>query len=364
MKDQEKIQKKAVREIFKNQYDDTFSGFGGFMFLQTKTFEQLRRPRRNRKSAAIRSLVQETNLLASDLIAPFFLIEGERERQEIPSMPHVYRWTIDLLLHELERLQELGLRAVALFPFIDPHKKDPFASEALREDGLIPNAIQKIKSHFPDLCVIGDIALDPYTSHSHDGIVNEAGDVLNDPTVEILSQMALLYAQCGVDIVAPSDMMDGRVAAIRRCLDLENFQNVSILSYAAKYASCLYAPFRDAIGSKLAFGNKLSYQMNPANRREAILEASLDENEGADMLLVKPALFYLDVISEIRKASSLPLCAYHVSGEYSMVMAAHEKGFLHAENVFYEALLSIKRAGADAILSYAVPMILPITHSN
>ena len=334
------------------------------MFLQTKPFEQLRRPRRNRKSAAIRSLVQETHLLASDLIAPFFLIEGERERQEVPSMPGVFRWTVDLLIHELERLQDLGLRAIALFPYVDSQKKDAFASEALREEGLIPFAIQKIKAHFPDLCVIGDIALDPYTSHGHDGIVNENGEVLNDPTIEILSQMALLYAQCGIDIVAPSDMMDGRVAAIRRCLDQENFQNVSILSYAAKYASCLYAPFRDAIGARLSFGNKLSYQMNPANKREAVLEAALDEQEGADMLLVKPALFYLDVIAEIRKLSQLPICAYQVSGEYTMIMAAHEKGYLHAENVFYEALLSIKRAGADAILSYAVPMILPLTHSN
>ncbi len=238
-------------------------------------------------------------------------------------------------------------------------KKNFHATAALDPQGLIPQAVKQIKQALPTLCVITDIALDPFTSHGHDGLIDDQGQVLNDATVDILCQMALLHAQAGADIVAPSDMMDGRIGAIRNYLDSHAMHQVSILSYAAKYASCLYSPFRHALGSNLSAGDKKSYQLNPANVREALREAALDEEEGADMLMVKPALFYLDVLCSLRQTTHLPLCAYHVSGEYAMVMAAQERGLLDASHVFYEALLSIKRAGANFIFSYAIPQILP-----
>jgi porphobilinogen synthase len=320
--------------------------------------EMLRRPRRNRLTEGIRSLVQETRLSPSDLVAPFFLLDGERRKEEIPTLPGIYRQSLDLVLKEAEQLHSKGMRAVALFPKIPQEQKDPFGSLALHPEGIIPRAIRTLKEKIPSLLVIADIALDPYTSHGHDGILGEGGIVHNDATVEILVQMALLYARCQIDIVAPSDMMDGRVKAIRKALDQEFFENVSILSYTAKYASSLYAPFRDALGSKLQSGDKKSYQMNPANVREALIEAKLDEEEGADILMVKPALYYLDVIAKMRAASNLPICAYHVSGEYAMVMAADQLGFLNAQQAFYEGLLSIKRAGADFIISYATPQLI------
>jgi porphobilinogen synthase len=318
----------------------------------------IKRPRRNRKSPAIRALVEETILRPEDLVAPFFLIEGVNERQEIAQMPQVARLSLDHVLTEAEHLHAQGIQAIALFPVIDPNKKDPEGSVALREDNLIARAIQTLKKEIPSLCVITDIALDPYTSHGHDGLLNEQGDVANDPTLQVLSQMALMHAQAGADIVAPSDMMDGRVGAIRKHLDNSAFHQVGILSYTAKYASSLYSPFRDALNSGLRTGDKKSYQMNPANAREALLEAALDAEEGADMLMVKPALFYLDIIAKLKTHTHLPIAAYHVSGEYAMVMAAQEKGYCDAAQVFYEGLLSIKRAGADFIFSYAVPQVL------
>ncbi len=319
-----------------------------------------KRPRRNRKTPAIRSLVEETLLRPADLVAPFFLLAGEKQKQQIASMPGVERLSIDHVLKEAEALHASGVPAIALFPVICPEEKNPQASAALHEEGLVPRALAILKREIPSLCIITDLALDPFTSHGHDGIVNEKGDVLNDATVEILAQMALVHAQAGADLVAPSDMMDGRVKAIRKKLDDYRHHDVGILSYTAKYASSLYSPFREALGSQLQFGDKKTYQMNPANIREALLEAALDEEEGADMLMVKPALFYLDVIAKMRAHSHLPICAYHVSGEYAMVMAAHERGFCDAQKVFLEALLSIKRAGADFIFSYAVPLILPL----
>ncbi|MES2122838.1 MAG: porphobilinogen synthase [Chlamydiota bacterium] len=330
--------------------------------IETETLPSslLQRPRRNRKSAAIRSLVQETQLTPRDLVAPFFLIEGREKRQSISALPGIDRLSIDLILKEAEGLHAAGVPAIALFPVIDPSFKDPIGSYALNPEGVVPQAVQYLKEKIPSLCVITDIALDPFTSHGHDGILGDCDEVLNDETVEVLAQMAILHAQAGADIVAPSDMMDGRIQAIRRALDAHGHQNTSILSYAAKYASSLYAPFRHALGSGLKSGDKKGYQMNPANVREALREASLDEMEGADMLMVKPALYYLDVISKIKENTHLPVCAYHVSGEYAMVMAAHERGMLNAPQVFLEALLSIKRAGADFIFTYAASQIIPL----
>lgn len=327
-----------------------------YMILLEKT-DLLRRPRRNRRTPAIRSLIEETTLRASDLAAPFFVLPGEKQRVEISSMPGVYRLSCDLLLKEVEKLHRAGVPAINLFPVIPTELKDPQGSEAISEECFFLDVIRAVKREIPSVCLMTDIALDPFTSHGHDGLVDDE-KILNDETVEVLIQMSLLYAQCGVDILAPSDMMDGRIKAIRMGLDANGFQDVGILSYSAKYASALYSPFRDALGSAPKFGDKKTYQMNPANVREALLQARLDEEEGADMLMVKPALFYLDVIAKIRQQTNLPICAYHVSGEYAMVMAAHEKGYLNASKVFLEALLSIKRAGADFIFTYAIPHIL------
>jgi porphobilinogen synthase len=320
----------------------------------------IRRPRRNRRSQAIRSLVAETHLKAADLVAPFFVIPGEKQRQEVNGMPGLVSLSIDLALKEAERLHALGLPAIGLFPVLKAEEKDPIASKALRDDSIVVQAVQALKKEIPSLCVITDIALDPYTSHGHDGVLNTRGEVANDPTVEILAKIALLHAQAGVDLVAPSDMMDGRVGAIRSLLDEHALQDVGILSYTAKYASGLYAPFRDLLDSKLKSGDKKGYQMDPANAREAVLEAILDVEEGADMLMVKPALFYLDIIAKLKEHVHVPISAYHVTGEYAMVMAAHEKGYCDAATVFYEGLTSIKRAGADFIFTYAASMMLPL----
>lgn len=320
----------------------------------------INRPRRNRKTAAIRSLVEETHLKPQDLIVPFFLIPGTDTKQQIPTLPGIERMTIDLILRQAEELHKKKIPAIALFPVIKKEDKDATGSYALRRDGLIPEALCLLKQELPSLCIVTDVALDPFTSHGHDGVIDENGNVLNDETVNLLAEMALIHAEAGADIVAPSDMMDGRIRAIRQHLDVNHFEQTSLLSYTAKYASSLYAPFRNVVGSQLIFGDKKSYQMNPANIREALLEATLDAQEGADMLMVKPALFYLDVISKIKAQTHLPLGAYHVSGEYAMVMAAHEKGILDASQVFFEALLSIKRAGADFIFTYAVPHVLPL----
>lgn len=315
------------------------------------------RPRRNRKSAAIRGLVQETHLHPSQLVAPLFIVEGERQQQTIASMPGVFRFSLDLLLEEISALSDLGIRAVDLFCYIPNEKKDPQGSEAIREGNHLQQAIRLLKREFPDLCLMVDIALDPFTTHGHDGVVNVNGEVDNDETLHVLAQMSILAADAGADIVAPSDMMDGRVAYIRRALDQAGFSSVGILSYAAKYASAFYGPFREALNSAPKFGDKKGYQMNPANVREALLECSLDELEGADMLLIKPALPYLDVLAKVRAATHLPLGAYHVSGEYAMVMAAAQNGWLDAKRIFLECHLAIRRAGADFILTYAAKQV-------
>ncbi len=319
----------------------------------------LKRPRRNRKSVSIRSLVEETKLRLADLAAPFFVIEGENCREPISSLPGIDRLSIDLLLEEVKALYKQGIHAIALFPSISAHLKDENASLALDPLGLVPRAIRAIKKELPGICMISDIALDPFTSHGHDGVIVDE-DVHNDKTIEILEKMAIVHAESGADFVAPSDMMDGRIGAIRKALDARGFSNTGILSYCAKYASSLYAPFREAVGSSLRFGDKKTYQMNPANVREAMREAMLDQEEGADILMVKPALLYLDVIRAMREQTTLPICAYHVSGEYAMVMAAAERGFLDADRVFYESLLSIKRAGADFIITYAAKRLAPL----
>lgn len=318
----------------------------------------LNRLRRNRKNAQLRNLVQETSLDSTDFIAPVFVVEGNQVRSPISSMPGHYRFSKDLLIYEIEELVKLGVRSFAIFPVIDPSKKSLDAREAYNPSGLIPSAVSFLKKEFPDILIITDIALDPYTIHGHDGIVNEFHEIENDQTVEILTKQALCHAFAGVDIVAPSDMMDGRILSIRKALEKEGFFNTNILSYTAKYASSLYYPFRDALQTSLSFGDKKSYQMNTANKREATLEALIDFEEGADLLMVKPASLYLDIISKIREEVLIPVGAYHVSGEYAMVMAADEKGYLKAPEVFYETLLSIKRSGASFMFTYASKIVL------
>jgi porphobilinogen synthase len=313
----------------------------------------IHRPRRNRQSAAIRSLVQETHLHPNQFVAPVFILEGRQRQEAILSMPGIFRYSLDLLLPEVISLYELGIRAIDLFCFVPTEKKDARASEAIRSNNLLQQALVYLKKEIPEICLMVDIALDPFTDHGHDGLLNEKGQIDNDSTLQRLAEMSLLAAQAGADIVAPSDMMDGRVAYIRQVLDQANYTQVGILSYAAKYASAFYGPFREALNSAPKFGDKKTYQMNPANVREALWECALDEAEGADMLLIKPALAYLDVIAKVKEATFLPVGAYHVSGEYAMVMAAAQNGWLDADKVFEECLLSIKRAGADFILTYA-----------
>ncbi len=311
------------------------------------------RPRRNRKSAALRGLVEETTLHPRHFVAPIFVLSGNNQKKAVESMPGVFRLSGDLILKEVETLLNLGIKAVDLFAVIPPDLKDPFGSEALRPGNIIEKTVSTLKKTFPELCVFVDIALDPFTSHGHDGIVNESGEVINDATVRVLADMSILAAQAGADVVAPSDMMDGRVGYIRKVLDEAGYVNVSILAYTAKYASAFYGPFREALNSAPKFGDKKGYQMNPANSREAVLESQLDAAEGADMLLIKPALPYLDVIARVKNATSLPVGAFHVSGEYTMVKAAAQNGWIDGERVMHESLLSIKRAGADFIFTYA-----------
>lgn len=325
--------------------------------LLESTLDLVHRPRRNRRTAAIRSLTQETRLHPSQLIAPYFVVEGNAQQQPIHSLPGVFRFSIDQLLRQVNEAFAAGIRAINLFPLVPSERKDRYGKESLRQGNLIHQAISAVKTEIPDMCVMVDIALDPYTDHGHDGHVDDDGNILNDETVIALAEMAILCADAGADIVAPSDMMDGRIGAIRKALDHAGFDHVGILSYAAKYASAFYGPFRDALQSSPKFGDKKSYQMNPANRREALLESLLDVSEGADMLLIKPALPYLDVIAEVKQKVHLPLGAYHVSGEYAMVMAAAENGWLDADKVLYESLIAIRRAGADFIFTYAAKRI-------
>lgn len=321
------------------------------------TLDLLHRPRRLRRNASVRALVEETQLTPADFIAPLFVVDGEAPPEPVGSMPGVSRINISDLVKECLALQALGVPAVALFPKLDSKYKDDFGSAALAEDALILRAVRAVKKAAPDLVVMTDIALDPYTTHGHDGVLTRDGrDVANDATVEILIKMAVLHARAGVDFVAPSDMMDGRVGAIRQALDSAGFTQTAIMAYSAKFASAYYGPFRDAVGSASAAGthalDKRTYQLNPANRREAITEAILDEAEGADIVMVKPAGPYLDIIREVRNATRKPVAAYQVSGEYAQLHAAAKMGWLDLERTRLESLLAIKRAGADMILTY------------
>ncbi|MEM7144970.1 MAG: porphobilinogen synthase [Verrucomicrobiota bacterium] len=309
------------------------------------------RPRRNRSSETIRSLVSETNLSPSDLIYPLFLHEQAAD-EPISSMPDCNRWSPDGLLTEIDAAHQLGINAVVLFPAISEDKKTPRAEESFNPAGLVPRAVERIKAGFPDVTVITDVALDPYNSDGHDGVVSPEGEILNDETVGILCRQALCQAEAGADIIAPSDMMDGRVRAIRQALDEKGFENVAIMSYTAKYASAFYGPFRGALNSAPKSGNKKTYQMDPANSREALREADLDTDEGADILLVKPAGPYLDVLQLLRDHCHLPLAAYQVSGEYLMIKSAAANGWLDEDSAILETLMGIRRAGADMILSY------------
>ena len=302
-------------------------------------------------------MVEETVLRPADLIAPLFVVDGQPEPEEIGSMPGVFRLNIKDLVKECRALRKLGVPAVAVFPKLDPKLKDAEGKRALDEDGLVLRAVRAVKKAVPELSVITDVALDPYTTHGHDGVLNEAGDdVDNDRTVGILAQMATLQAEAGVDIVAPSDMMDGRVGAIREALDAYGHTGTAIMAYSAKFNSAYYGPFREAVGSAQAAGTKLlskaTYQLDPANRRQALNEAALDEDEGADFIMVKPAGAYLDIIRDVRDATSKPVAAYQVSGEFSQIHAAAKLGWLDLERCRHESLLAIKRAGADVILTY------------
>lgn len=315
------------------------------------------RPRRLRRTASLRAMVEETVLRPADFIAPLFVVEGKAPPDEIKSMPGVFRLNIADLVKECRALHKVGVPAVALFPKLDPKLKDDEGTQALNEDTLVLRAVRAVKKAVPELSVITDVALDPYTTHGHDGVLNTArDDVENDRTVEILSRMAVLQARAGVDLVAPSDMMDGRVGAIRRTLDAAGFSGTGILAYAAKFNSAYYGPFRDAVGSAQAAGTRLlskaTYQMNPANRREAIREVLLDDAEGADILMVKPAGLYLDIIRDVREATNKPVAAYQISGEYAQIHAAARLGWLDLARCRHESLLAIKRAGADLILTY------------
>ncbi|HEX8504575.1 MAG TPA: porphobilinogen synthase [Hymenobacter sp.] len=311
------------------------------------------RPRRNRKSEVIRDMVQETRLTTHDFLFPLFLIEGQNQTLEVKSMPGIYRYTADRLIDEVGQCVELGIKAFAPFPSINDSLKDRLARESANPEGLYLKTVAEIKRQFPDVVLMTDVAMDPYSSDGHDGVVDaDSGEILNDATLEVLGQMALAQARAGADIIGPSDMMDGRVAWIRRVLDENAFQHVSIMSYTAKYASAFYGPFRDALDSAPKKGDKKSYQMNPANKREALRELALDEAEGADMVMIKPALSYLDVIHAVKERTHLPVTAYNVSGEYAMVKAAAQNGWLDGEKTMMEVLTSIKRAGADAILTY------------
>ncbi len=313
------------------------------------------RPRRNRRTPAIRSMVRETSLSPADFILPMFFHDDPADTP-IDSMPGVTRWSVDSLVREAGNAHALGIPAIVLFPKIEESLKSPLADESFNDDGLVPRAIRALKAAHPNLCVITDVALDPYNSDGHDGIVHRepGGDltILNDETVAILCRQALSHARAGADIVAPSDMMDGRVAAIRAALDHADFTQVSILSYTAKYASAFYGPFRGALDSAPKDGDKKTYQMDPANSREAIRETLLDEDEGADMIMVKPAGLYLDVIAKVRETTTLPVAAYQVSGEYLMLKSAAAGGWLDERATVLESLTAIKRAGASMILTY------------
>lgn len=311
----------------------------------------IRRNRILRQSATIRSLVQETTLQPGDFIVPVFVIEGENIKEEISTMPGYYRYSLDLAVEELRSCYSMGLRCALLFVKVPDELKDNIGNEALNENGLMQRSVRAIKKEIPNMVVMTDVALDPYSSYGHDGIV-ENEQIVNDKTVEVLAAMSVSHAKAGADFVAPSDMMDGRIKAIREALEQAGYHQTGIMSYAAKYASCFYGPFRDALDSAPGFGDKKTYQMNPANRLEAIKEVLMDVEEGADIIMVKPAHAYLDIIREVKNQVHLPVSAYHVSGEYAMIKAAAKAGYLNEEQAILEVLTGIKRAGADLIATY------------
>lgn len=313
-----------------------------------------KRMRRMRRDEFSRRLMRENHLHADDLIYPVFVLNGKNRKEKIPSMPGVIRQSADMLMQQAEKCLQLGIPALAIFPVIEPNKKSLTAAEALNPKGLVPQLITNLKKHFPELGIITDIALDPYTSHGQDGLVDADGYVMNDETVKILAQQALVHAQAGADIVAPSDMMDGRIAAIRDALDSKKFIHTRILAYSAKYASGFYGPFRDAVDSStnLGEGNKSTYQMDPANSDEAIWEVGIDLEEGADMIMIKPGMPYLDIVRQVKDQFKAPTFVYQVSGEYAMLKSAAQNGWLDEKTCVLESLLAIKRAGADAILTY------------
>lgn len=310
-----------------------------------------KRNRLLRKSPAIRSMVAETILTPNDFIVPLFIDEGQNVATQIPSMPDYYRYSIDLTIKEVKELWSMGIKSVLLFVKAKDETKDNTGKESWNPDGLMQRSIKKIKNAVPEMLVMTDVALDPYSIYGHDGIV-EDGDIVNDRTVEALVRMSLSHAQAGADFVAPSDMMDGRIYAIRKAFEEEGFSNTGIMSYSAKYASCFYGPFRDALDSAPGFGDKKIYQMDPANRREAIKETLMDIEEGADIVMIKPAMAYLDIIREVRDIVNVPVSSYHVSGEYAMIKAAAQNGWLDEDKAVLESLTSIKRAGADLIATY------------
>lgn len=322
----------------------------------------LHRPRRLRQSPAVRAMVAETVLTPADFIAPLFVVEGENKKEEIPSMPGYFRFSLDLLEAEVEELWAIGCKSTLLFVKVEDDLKDNEGVEALNPDGLMQRAIRIVKEVAPGMCLMTDVAMDPYSEFGHDGIV-EDGEIINDESVGFLAEMAISHAQAGADFVAPSDMMDGRIEAMRIALDTAGFTNIGIMAYSAKYASCFYGPFRDALDSAPVDiddvpRDKKTYQMDPANVIEGLKEAQMDMEQGADMIMVKPALSYLDVIRRIKEFSTVPVTAYHVSGEYAMIKAAAEKGWLNEEEAMVEVLTSIKRAGADLIATYFVKDIL------
>ncbi len=311
----------------------------------------LRRPRRNRQSAALRGLANETHLSVEHLIFPLFVLDGQGVRSEIKSLPGIFRFSPDELYREIEECMELGLTNFVVFPAVADALKDQHATYSYHPDNFYLQTAREIKRRFPECCLISDVAMDPYSSDGHDGLVRN-GEIVNDDSLPILAQMSVAQAEAGFDMLGPSDMMDGRVGFMREALDAAGYSKTGILAYTAKYASAFYGPFRDALDSAPKSGDKKTYQMNPANRREALIEAELDTLEGADMLMVKPALHYLDVIHELKTNSDLPIAAYHVSGECAMLMAACQNGWLDFEKAMPETLLSIRRAGADVILTY------------
>jgi porphobilinogen synthase len=312
------------------------------------------RPRRLRRDDFTRRLVRENTLTANDLIYPVFVLDGEKKRETIASMPGVERLSLDLLLPVAEQCVKLGIPVMALFPVIAPELKTPDGREALNDKGLVPRVVKSLKQHFPELGVMTDVALDPFTSHGQDGLLDDTGYILNDPTVDILVQQALTQANAGVDIVAPSDMMDGRIGAIRQILETHGHINTRIMAYSAKYASAFYGPFRDAVGSaaNLGKGNKKAYQMDAGNSDEALREVAMDIAEGADMVMVKPGMPYLDIVRRVKDEFKVPTFAYQVSGEYAMLKAAAQNGWLDHDAVMLESLLAFKRAGADGVLTY------------